>query len=76
MNDLGVGSKLLQRSCHPIVETHTDGKNDVSMGNRHIGPVRAMHSQHSQRKRMSGGKTSQTHECGRDWDVKRLGKAK
>ena len=52
-----------------IVKTHTDGKDHIGVMHRHVGFIGTVHTQHTQRLAVGGGKRPQPHQRRRNRKV-------
>jgi hypothetical protein len=56
VNDFGLGGKAIGLAGHPVIEPYADGDEQIAFGSAHVGPVGAMHADHSQPEGIGAGK--------------------
>ena len=66
MNDLlCLGSKVARPAGDPVIKSRPHGNEGVAVLDRHIGPIPAMHTQHTQAQRVIARIHAQGHDrCG------------
>ena len=69
MDHLGVAGEFLQVACHPVVEAHSHGDQQVGIANCPIGEGGAVHPRHAQGKPVPVGEGPPTHQRGSDGHI-------
>ena len=62
MNDLRTGTELRDGVGNTIIESHPHSQDHIGMVHCHIGLIKAMHPQHTQKLLIATGVSSKTHQ--------------
>ena len=62
MNDFGPGAKFRHRIGHAIIKTCTDSQNHIGVMHGHVGFIKTVHAQHTQKLPVTAGECAQAHE--------------
>ena len=69
VHDLRIWGEFVEFSCDTVVETGTNGKQNVTVADCHICCVSAVHTKVSNKKRMVGRDSASSHDSGYDRDI-------
>ena len=76
VDDLGVGTEVLDLAGHPVIEAGPDGDQDVGLVHRHVGLVGPVHPEHAEELRVRHGEGTQPHQGAGDGEAGELGPAR